>query len=39
MRRHATAKMTGALLAMNQPAAMPGLAVNLRQRERDFSRG
>jgi hypothetical protein len=30
--------MTGALHAMNQPAAMPGLAVDLRQREWELDR-
>ena len=36
---HAASTMTGALQEMNQPAGMPGLAVDLRQREREFSRG
>ena len=36
---HAASTMTGALQEINQPAGMPGLAVDLRQRERDFSRG
>ena len=35
----AASKMNGALQEMNQPAGMPGLAVDLRHRERDFSRG
>lgn len=35
---HAAGKMGGALQTMNQPAAMPGLAVNLRQREGDLDR-
>jgi conjugative relaxase-like TrwC/TraI family protein len=35
---HAAGKMTGALQAMNQPAAMPGLAVDLRQREWELDR-
>jgi conjugative relaxase-like TrwC/TraI family protein len=35
---HAAGKMTGALHAMNQPAAMPGLAVDLRQREWELDR-
>jgi hypothetical protein len=30
--------MSGALQAMNQPAAMPGLAVDLRQREWELDR-
>jgi hypothetical protein len=30
--------MTGALQTMKQPAAMPGLAVDLRQRERELDR-
>jgi conjugative relaxase-like TrwC/TraI family protein len=35
---HAAGKMTGALQTMKQPAAMPGLAVDLRQRERELDR-
>ena len=35
---HAAGKMAGALQTMNQPAAMPGLAVNLRQREWELDR-
>jgi conjugative relaxase-like TrwC/TraI family protein len=35
---HAAGKMTGALQAMNQPAAMPGIAVDLRQREWELGR-
>jgi conjugative relaxase-like TrwC/TraI family protein len=35
---HAAQKMSGALQAMNQPAAMPGLAVDLRQREWELDR-
>ena len=35
---HAAGKMAGALQTINQPAAMPGLAVNLRQREWEFDR-
>jgi len=35
---HAGGKMSGALQAMNQPAAMPGLAVDLRQREWELDR-
>lgn len=35
---HAAGKMAGALQAMNQPAAMPGLAVNLKQREWELDR-
>jgi hypothetical protein len=34
----AASKMTGALQAMNQPAAMAGLAVDLRQREWELDR-
>jgi len=34
----AAGKMAGALQTMNQPAAMPGLAVNLRQREWELDR-
>jgi hypothetical protein len=30
---HAASTMTGTLQEMNQPAGMPGLAVDLRQRE------
>ncbi len=35
---HAAGRMAGALQAMSQPAAMPGLAVDLRQREWEFDR-
>lgn len=35
---HAAGKMSGALQAINQPAAMPGIAVDLRQREWEFDR-
>ena len=35
----AASNATMALQAMDQPAAMPGLAVDLRQREWEFSRG
>lgn len=35
---HAAGKMAGALQTINQPAAMPGLAVSLRQREWEFDR-
>ena len=35
----AAGKMAGALQTMNQSAAMPGLAVNLRQREWELDRG
>jgi conjugative relaxase-like TrwC/TraI family protein len=35
---HAASRMTGALQAMSQPAAMPGLAVNLSQREWELDR-
>ena len=35
---HAAGKMASALQVMNQPAAMPGLAVNLRQREWELDR-
>jgi conjugative relaxase-like TrwC/TraI family protein len=35
---HAAGKMAGALRAMNQPAAMPGLVVNLRQHEWELDR-
>ena len=35
---HAAGKMAGALQAMNQPASMPGLAVNLRRREWELDR-
>jgi len=35
---HAAGKIAGALQTLNQPAAMPGLAVNLRQREWELDR-
>jgi hypothetical protein len=35
---HAAGKMADALQTMNHPAAMPGLAVNLRQREWELDR-
>jgi conjugative relaxase-like TrwC/TraI family protein len=35
---HAAGKVAGALQTINQPASMPGLAVNLRQREWELDR-
>ena len=35
----ATSKITFAVQEMNPPDSMPGLAVDLRQREAEFSRG
>jgi hypothetical protein len=35
---HAAGKMVGAMQTTNQPVAMPGLAVNLRQHERELDR-
>ena len=35
---HASSKVAGKLQAMNQPASIPGLAVELRQREWEFAR-